>query len=167
MSTGSGYINKYMVDSRFKTSNSTSNTDFSIELHGNIQLSDRTGHVVTDIVIPRTWHGANASNNKLNFRIVSQSGYQDFIITLSPQNYTLFNLATGIVVLMNQPLGSDYFLALPNSSTGTLQITLTETGATNLTGFYIFTDQVLRTRVNNTWRGHYYNFTNLLSIIKF
>ena len=27
-----------------------------------------------------------------------------------------------------------------------------------------FTDQDLRTRVNNTWRGHYYNFTNLFSI---
>jgi hypothetical protein len=64
MSTGSGYINKIMVDSRFKTTNSASNTDFSIELNENIQLPDRTGCVVTDIVIPRTWYGVNASNNK-------------------------------------------------------------------------------------------------------
>ena len=160
----SGYINKIMVDSRFKTSSSASNTDFTIELNENIMLPDRTGCVVTDIVIPRTWYGVNASNNRVYFRIVSQSGYQDFIITLKPQNYTLFNLATGIVNLMNQTVGSEYFFTTPNPSTGTLQITLTETGATNLTGFYIFTDQDLRTRVNNTWRGHYYNFTNLFSI---
>ena len=101
-------------------------------------LPDRTGCVVTDIVIPRTWHGGNASNNNRYFRIVLETGYQDFTITLNHQNYTLFNLATGIVVLMNQSLGGDYFLALPNSSTGALQITLTETGATNVIGFSIF-----------------------------
>ena len=64
----SGYINTIMVDSRFKTSNSASNTDFSIEPNENIQLPDRTGCVVTDIVIARTRYGVNASNNKLYFR---------------------------------------------------------------------------------------------------
>lgn len=160
----SGYINKIMVDSRFKTSSSASNTDFSIELNENIQLPDRTGCVVTDIVIPRTWYGVNTSNNKFYFRTVATSGYQDFILTLTPQNYTLFILATNIVNLMNQIVGSEYFFTTPNPSTGTLQISFTETGATALIGFYIFTDQDLRTRVNNTWRGHYYNSTNLLSI---
>jgi hypothetical protein len=135
MSTGSGYINKIMVDSRFKTSNSASNTDFSIELNENIQPPDRTGCVVTDIVIPRTWYGVNSSNNKLYFRTVRQAGSQDFIITLNPQNYTLFNLATSIITLMNQAIGSEYFFTTPNPNTGTIQITLTETGATNLIGF--------------------------------
>ena len=156
----SGYINKIMVDSRFKTSSSASNTDFSIELNENIMLPDRTGCVVTDIVIPRTWYGVNTSNNKFYFRTVATSGYQDFILTLTPQNYTLFILATNIVYLMNQTVGSEYFFTTPNPNTGTIQITLTQAGATALIGFYIFTDQDLRTRVNNTWRGHYYNFTN-------
>ena len=160
----SGYINKIMVDSRFKTSTSASNPDFTIELNENIMLPDRTGCVVTDIVIPRTWYGVNTSNNKLYFRIVTQIGYQDFIITLPPQNYTLFILASSIATLMNQAVDNQFFSAVPNSSTGTLQITLTQSGATNLEGFYIFTDQDLRTRVNNTWTGHYYNFTNLFSI---
>ena len=146
MSTGSGYINKIMVDSRFKTSSSTSNTDFSIELNENIQLPDRTGCVVTDIVIPRTWYGVNSSNNKLYFRIVSLTGYQDFIITLNPQNYTLFNLATGIITLMNQAIGSEYFTTTPNPNTGTIQITFTQAGASNLVGFYIFTDQDLKNK---------------------
>ena len=160
MSTGSGYIKRIMVDSRFKTSKSASNTDFTVELNENIMLPDRTGCVVTDIVIPRTWYGVNASNNKLYFRAVRQAGNQEFIITLTPQNYTLFILATSIVNLMNQTIGSEYFFTTPNPNAGTIQITLTETGATNLIGFYIFTDQDLRTRVNNTWRGHYYMFTH-------
>ena len=131
----SGYINKIMVDSRFKTSNSTSNTDFTIELNENIMLPDRTGCVVTDIVIPRTWYGVNGSNNKLYFRTINQTGYQDFIITLTPQNYTLFVLATSIVNLMNQTVGSEFFFTTPNPNTGTIQITLTQLGTTNLIGF--------------------------------
>ena len=138
MSTGSGYINKIMVDSRFKTRKSASNTDFSIELNEDIQLPDRTGCVVTDIVIPRTWYGVNSSNNKFFFRTVRQAGNQDFVITLDPQNYTLFNVATGIITLMNQAIGSEYFFTTLNPNTGTIQITLTEAGATNLIGFLYF-----------------------------
>ena len=65
---------------------------------------------------------------------------------------------------MKQAISSEYFFTTPNPNTGTIQITFTQAGASNLIGFYIFTDQDLRTRVNNTWRGHYYNFTNLFSI---
>ena len=118
----SGFINKIKVASRFKTTTSASNTDFTRELNENIQLPDRTGCVVTNIVIPRTWYGVNASNNKLYFRTVSQTGYQDFIIALTPQNYTLFILATSIENSMNQAVGSKYFSTTPNPNTGTIQI---------------------------------------------
>jgi len=137
MISSSGYVDKIMVASRFKSSNSASNTDLSIELNENIQLPDRTGCVVTDIVIPRTWYGVNSSNNKLYFRTVSQAGYQDCIITLNPQNYTLFNLATSIVTLMNQSITNEYFFTTPDPNTGTIKITLTDAGSTNLTGFFL------------------------------
>ena len=58
MSTGSGYINKIMIDSRFKTPQSVSATNFSVELNENIMLPERTGCIVTDVVIPRTWYAA-------------------------------------------------------------------------------------------------------------
>ena len=67
---------------------------------------------------------------------MNQAGYQDFRIILTPQNYTLFNLATGIVNLMNQTIGSEYFFTTPNPNTGTIQITLTQAGATALIGFF-------------------------------
>ena len=50
------YINKIMVDSRFKSINSTSNTDFKIELPDNLQMPPYTGCVITDDVIPRTFY---------------------------------------------------------------------------------------------------------------
>ena len=68
---------------------------------------------------------------------------------------------------MNQAIPNEYFFTTPDPNTGTIKITLTEAGFTNSTGFSSFTDQDLRTRVNNTWNGHYYNFTNLLSINQF
>ena len=63
------YINKRIVDSRFKTLNSTSNTDFKLELPDNLQMPPYTGCVITDVVIPRTVYNVNTTNNKLYFRI--------------------------------------------------------------------------------------------------
>jgi len=53
------YINTNMVDSRFNFFNSTSNTDFKIELPDNLQMPPYTGCVITDVVIPRTFYNVN------------------------------------------------------------------------------------------------------------
>jgi hypothetical protein len=162
MSTGGGYINKIMVDSRFKTPSSISSTNFTIELNENIQLPDRTGCIVTDVVVPRTWYAVNSTNNRLYFRITkTNSERHDYIATLNTQNYTLFNMATGLIAAINEASGADYFNATPDANTGKIKLSIKDN---TVQSFSIFTDADLRTRCNQTWRGPYYNNTNLLSI---
>ena len=93
-----------MVDGRFKFISSTSNTDFKIELPDNLQMPPYTGCVITD-VIPSTFYNVNNTNNKLYFRIkLPNSNYNDYIITLTPQNYNLFGLATELMNNMNNAI---------------------------------------------------------------
>ena len=161
----SGYINKIFIDSRFKTSSSNSNTDFTIELNENIQLSDRTGCVITDIIIPRCWYGINNTNNRLYFRAIVNGANRDLFIIIKPQNYTLFNLATAITNAMNQAMNGDPdFICTADTNTGSITITITDIARDIISGFYIFTDEDLMTRVNGTWTGRYYNASNLLSV---
>ena len=63
------YINKIMIDSRFKTSTSVSNTDFTMDIAENLKMPPNTGAVITDVVIPRTFYNINETNNRLYCRI--------------------------------------------------------------------------------------------------
>ena len=163
MGTGGGYINKIMIDSRFKTQSSASNTNFTLELNENIQLPDRTGCIITDVVIPRTWYAVNSTNNRLYLSItkVSNGGTEYHIAYMNTQNYTLFNMATGNITAINAATSADYFNATPDPNTGKIKLSIKDS---TVQSFSIFTDADLRTRCNQTWQGPYYNNNNLLSI---
>jgi len=152
-----------MVDSRFKSINSTSNTDFKIELTDNLQIPPYTGCVITDVVIPRTFYNVNKTNNKLYFRIkLPNSNYNDYIITLTPQNYNLFGLSTELMNKMNNAIGFNYLQAQANTSLGKILITIVD--VINVASFSIFTNSDLLTKCNGTWRGPFYNINNLTSL---
>ena len=63
------YINKIMVDTRFKTAGSSSNSNFTIEINDNVNLGDRVGAMITDVVMPRTFYNITAYNNTFYFRV--------------------------------------------------------------------------------------------------
>ena len=46
---------KIFIDSKYRTEQSTSSSDFSIELNENLELPDDTSLYVTDISIPAFW----------------------------------------------------------------------------------------------------------------
>ena len=158
----SGYINKIMIDSRFKAPYSVSNVNFSIELNENIQLPDRTGCIVTDVTIPRTWYAINSTNNKIYFRVKgADDTTSDYVAVLQPQNYTIESIATNITEAMNQQIGELIFTCLGDPYTGKLKIMIADNLAQS---FWIFTDADLQSRCNRTWTGPYFNRTNTLSI---
>ena len=58
-------IKKVYVDTRFKTDDSKSDSDFFIELPRRFNVPENTVCYLTDVVIPVSWSTADARNNKL------------------------------------------------------------------------------------------------------
>ena len=58
------YITKIYLDSRFKTKNSKSDSDFSIELPRSFNVPDGVVVHIDDIVIPVSWSTIDERNNK-------------------------------------------------------------------------------------------------------
>jgi len=158
---GKSYINKHFVDSRYKTSSSSSDSDFVVELNENVELNDGVGCVITDISIPHTWHNINENNNNIFFRLVDNLVSTDYVVTLTPQNYTIYDLAKALESGMNQQAGftSNGFTVEADVQAGTIVISIATTMK-----FTIFNDNDLSTRVNGTWRGPFFNWSNLKSM---
>ena len=153
------YINKFMVDSRFKNATSASNSDFTIEISENLRMPPNTGAVITDVVIPRTFYNINETNNRLFFRInLNDSTYKDFIVTLKPQNYNLVTIASEIIKELNSVSNAVYLAAAEDANLGKIKFTIV--GGT-VVSFCALTDKGLATRCGGTWQGPYYSTTNL------
>ena len=56
---------KVYVDSRYKTSDSESNSDFKFEINEALDLPDNTYCYIDDICIPHTWYTVEDFNNTL------------------------------------------------------------------------------------------------------
>ena len=66
-------IRKTYVDSRFRTRDSNSYSDFKIELKEQLELPDNTVCYVDDISIPHKWRTVESHNNK--FYIIFKMEY--------------------------------------------------------------------------------------------
>ena len=155
---GRSYLNKIFIDSRFRTPESKSDTDFTIEISDNIELEPNIGCIVQDITIPHTWYNINHTNNGLYFRFNDQ----DFIIRLAPRSHNIFSLATYLEQAMNtvtNAIQANAFTVLRDDDAGI--ITIEVAGAST---FSIFNDKDLSTRVNGTWNGDFYIPSNPLSM---
>ena len=116
MNVSYDYVNKIMVDSRFKLSGN--NSDFTIELNENINIRPNTGCVVFDISIPKVWLPINERNNRFYSIIIeSPSLYFDYIGILTPQNYDIFSLANALKTAINDITNNNYVDFVPNSIT--------------------------------------------------
>ena len=63
-------IKKIYIDSRHKSNDSVSNTDFKIDLPVNISLPEKTALYISDIAIPVSWYVIeNGRHNKLYLRV--------------------------------------------------------------------------------------------------
>ena len=59
-------IKKVYIDSRYKTNDSVSNSDFKFELKEAPDLPDNTVCYIDDICIPHTWYTIEDYNNKVH-----------------------------------------------------------------------------------------------------
>jgi len=157
---GKTYLNKIFIDSRYKTENSASDSDFVVELNETIELSGFTGCIVSDITLPHTWYNINSLNSSFYFRTTLDGVSTDYTAILPTQNYNLYELAVGLTDAMNAHAGGATFKVESDKQEGTLKINMLIPGLQ----IQIFTDSDLSTRVNGTWRGPFFQPSNLKSL---
>jgi hypothetical protein len=58
-------VKKIYVDSRMKTNDSNSDSDFKFELSQSLTLPKNTTCFIDDITIPHSWYNVDAKNNRL------------------------------------------------------------------------------------------------------
>lgn len=127
-------IKKIYVDSRFKTNDSVSNSDFKYELKEQIELPDNTVCYVDDISIPHSWYSVEDYNNKLyigNFN--DDLTLNKTKLTIPNGNYTGVSLASAIQSLLYKRFPNDDDRVYYESSRGILIFE-------SLREFTIFTD---------------------------
>ena len=82
-------IEKVYVDTRYKSDDSRSDSDFTIELPRTLNIPENTVCYLTDVVIPVSWSTIDARNNKLYIFIdVNPTTKFYKTITIPSRNYS-------------------------------------------------------------------------------
>ena len=139
-------IKKVYIDSRYKTNDSVSNSDFKFELKEALELPDNTVCYIDDICIPHTWYTVEFYNNKLYI----ENTYPDLslsssVLTLPEGNYNAATLATTLQSTLQHSFPNENYRCVYNTTKGSITITSDRS-------FRIFTDQQAR-EIQNTLIG--------------
>ena len=86
-------MKKVYVDTRFRTSNSKSESDFSIELPRAFNVPDGVVAHIDDIVIPVSWPTIDARNNVIYTELTCGGQKTEDVYTFNTQNYDGFEFA--------------------------------------------------------------------------
>jgi len=122
---------KVYVDSRYKTSDSVSNSDFKFEINEALDLPDNTYCYIDDICIPHTWYTIEDFNNTLYIvaKLYIHYGttyaapvYQGYALKLSNGNYTGLSLANEIQEILNATIPDLAFTCSYGIATGKISI---------------------------------------------
>lgn len=112
-------IKKLYIDSRFKSSDSMSDSDMKIDLPMSLTFPEDSVFYVDDICIPVSWYVVDENrNNKFYFKIGSVS----YVKTIPEGNYSTTTLNAKLVEIMNTTSGSSVFLSTANLPTNTIGI---------------------------------------------
>ena len=134
-------IKKIYVDSRYKSGDSASDSNFYIDLPINLLMPDNTGFYIDDVAIPVSWYTLEAGRNNELFVFVNGVTHA---LSIPTGNYSLVTLNERIVATMNL-INSSYFTASPNVAKNTIGIN----SAANVV-FEILTDAQLKALNINT-----------------
>ena len=151
-------IKKIYIDSRFKSTDSASNSDFKIDLPTTLLMPEDTGFYIDDVCIPHTWYPIEEGMNNV---IVFQFAIETKSIRVPPGNYSVKDLGLAIVSAMNTEVHVPAFESVYDAKTNALTIKLASGWATN--SFEIYTGAYLRaassSHANKTMNSLLKNFT--------
>jgi len=152
-------IKKIYIDSRFKSSDSASNSDFKVDLPTTLLMPEDTGFYIDDVCIPHTWYPVEDGKNNI---VALLFGMTTRNVTVPPGNYSVKDLGLAIVSAMNTAAGVSAFESAYDVRTNALTIYLTSAFSTN--PFEIHTDAYLAASgysyANKTMNSLLKNFTS-------
>jgi hypothetical protein len=148
-------VKKIFVDSRYRTSDSTSDSDFKIQLGRNIFLPDDTMMHIESCVIPHTWYTIEQGiNDGMYLKVVTNSTTTYTIIIIPSNNYTGSTLATAVQTALTSAYPTLFSVSY-NTNKNHMTISIASGSY-----FKILTDNELSTYLLNTWGGLNYDRTN-------
>lgn len=122
-------IKKIYVDSRWKTSSSNSDTDFSVQLPQNYFMPKNTVFFIDHVCIPVSWYSVQKErNNKFYFKIGSY-GLEAAVIPEG--NYNVQTLVTVLVNAINKVF-TDSVTGIYDPDKNTIAISITNANTTLL-----------------------------------
>jgi len=143
-------VKKIYLDSRFKTSDSKSHTDFKIDLGQSYYFPDDTYFYVDDVNIPNSWYSVESnSNSRMYVRYLHtyQEGYKDVIVNIPSEVYNGESFITAVSAVLNAE-AANLFTVVYDPNKNTLNISLNEGIC-----FQIFSDDELRFPETDFGRG--------------
>ena len=66
-------VKKVYIDTKYKTKDSISNSNFKYELPQTLFMPENTVFYVDDVAIPHSWTTVESFNDKLYFRVIGQA----------------------------------------------------------------------------------------------
>jgi hypothetical protein len=99
-------IKKVYIDTRFKTEDSNSHSDFFVELPRSLNVPENVICYITDVVIPVSWSTIDSRNNKL-YIYVDWNDYKIYkTIELPKQNYGGITFASALQLAINTAMNA-------------------------------------------------------------
>ena len=125
-------VKKIYVDSRYKTIDSVSDSNFKFQLPQTCYMPDDTKFFISDVCIPHTWNTINDFNSKLYLRISYTGGSlvgirYDCILDLDQKSYIGTTFATMLKSKIQEKLTTEYLGNIActfNSTTNKLSLSL-------------------------------------------
>ena len=104
-------VKKIYVDSKFKTADSISDSNFKFQLPQTCYMPDDTKFYISDVCLPHSWQTVNDFNSKLYLRIVYTGGAnpglrEDYILDLTQKSYIGTTFATMLKSKIQEKLPS-------------------------------------------------------------
>ena len=145
---GSIPIKKAEVNSRFKTKDSKSNSEFKYELVESIQLLDKCVCFVDDVVLPVSWYNIDDNNKNIYVRRFQDLAdtKTDRIVPIEVSNHTTDTLTEAVQEALNTKIGAGVFIVSYDDRKLKLSIT-----AESQSELELFTDDELKGL--NGWTG--------------
>jgi hypothetical protein len=156
-------VRKIYVDTKYKTTDSESNSHFKIQLPETILLPEKTVFYIDDICIPHSFYTIETGiNDRFYFHISNSNANEDirpficYVLYLPSQNYTGAELATQLVSLLNIREGANNFTVAYSASKQSITIATTVSDRT----FKVLTTNDIATRLNGDWTAYDSNLDN-------
>ena len=155
-------IKKAYVDSRFRTRDSNSDSDFKFELKEALDLLGNAVCYIDDISIAHTWRTIESHNNKIYMifktmylagggtDITEEYNYNPHVLTLPEGNYTGPQMAAAIQDLLNGFAVTFDFEVLYHPARGTITIEAKYEGIDEHNKLYIPSDFGIMTWMGST-----------------